>query len=267
MKRFLAFLLAAMMVIGCVSALADTTWVCPGCGLQGNTGYFCPSCGTSRPQESDINQSVTGGVSVGDYVFFGRYEQNNNIVDGKEDLVWKVLDVKGDKALLISAFGLHRITFNPTSNKATWANSGIRSWLNKTFYNDAFTSSEQSSIQVTFVDESMDQCCPSYAPKRLGDSTNDKVFLLSYAEMAQYMPTEYDRLCVPTVQAVAEDCNVSDKRYLDGDYKTCWYWLRSPAYNNNLVVVDWQGSFETCYMSHTYGVVRPALWVNVSALH
>ena len=83
MKRFLAFLLAAMMVIGCVSALADTTWVCPGCGLQGNTGNFCPSCGTSRPQESDINQSVTGGVSVGDYVFFGRYEQNNNIVDGK----------------------------------------------------------------------------------------------------------------------------------------------------------------------------------------
>ena len=296
MKRILAMFFAAMLLLSCCTALADNTWNCYVCGAKDNAWNFCPSCGSERPPERNQNEwdcnncgktgnvsnfcpscgktkseavaptPVTTRVKVGDIVKFGRYEQDNNFVNGKEDLQWVVLDVQGSKALLLTRQGLSRQSFNPTSNRQTWHNSAIRTWLNKTFLNDAFLYSEQNEILTTAVDESLSQCHPNYAPKRLGENTNDKVFLLSYAEALKYMPTERDRMCVPTIQCVREGGNESDKRYLDGEYKTCWYWLRSPAYNNNLVCVDWNGKLETCYMSHAYGVVRPAIWVNVSAI-
>lgn len=266
MKRILALVFVAVMLLSCVTALADASWRCESCGVEGNTGKFCPQCAAARP-EATPKPAASGSVRVGEYVTFGRYEQDNNEVTGKEDLEWLVLDVQGDKALLISRYGLYRSTFNPRSNKQTWATSGLRIWLNKTFYNEAFTSAEKDAILVTFVDDSISTCDPSKAPKRLGDSTNDKVFLLSYTEMMEYLPTDYDRMCVPTKKAVAEGCNVSDRRYLDAEYKTCWYWMRSPAYNNNILVVDWTGVIESCYMNHTYGVVRPVIWVETYALN
>lgn len=38
-------------------------------------------------------------AKVGDYVFFGAYEQDNNTSNGKEDIEWLVLEVKDGKAL------------------------------------------------------------------------------------------------------------------------------------------------------------------------
>lgn len=293
MKRFFAFLCIAVMLLSCSVALA---WDCESCGATGNNGNFCPGCGKGRPvvlvQETDWHCSHCGAqgntgafcvscgnaksspytvpnnnVEVGEYVFFGRYEQDNNGVNGQEKLEWLVLDVQGDKALLITRYGLSRTKMNGTSNRVAWDETDLRRWCNKTFLNGAFTSSERDAILTTYVEEGIGQCHPEAAPKRLGKDTEDKVFLLSYAEMVKYLPDPDDRMCAPTDKAKAEGCNVSDRRYLDGEYKTCWYWLRSPAYNNNFVVVDWNGALETCYMSHNYGVVRPALWVNVSALN
>lgn len=265
MKRIFALVCMVVMLFSCAIAQADASWTCESCGVSGNTGKFCPECGSGKPEVKVVPKG-NSDINVGQIVRFGRYEQDDNDVTGKEDLEWIVLDVQGDAVLLISRYGLHRMTFNPRSNKETWSNSGIRTWLNKTFYNDAFNSAEKDAILTTEIDDSLSTCDPSAPPKRIGDNTQDKVFLLSYVEMSQYLPTDYDRMCVPTAKAKAEGCNVSDQRYLDGEYKTCWYWMRSPAYNNNVCVVDWNGKIETCYMNHTYGVVRPTLWVQSYAL-
>lgn len=295
MKRILALVLSLMLVASWTLVLADSSWDCTKCGAKDNTWNFCPSCGATKPAATpatwDCSKCGAKGntakycpscgstktnasavvntntnIRVGQYVYFGKYEQDNNTVNGSEKIQWKVLDVQNGKALLLSRYGLHRMTFNPTSNRCNWEDSGIRTWLNQTFYTQAFTTSEKNSIQTTLVDEGLDQCHPERAPKRLGNDTYDKVFLLSYAEAIQYLPSDRDRMCVPSDKALAEGCNKSDKRYLDGQYKTCWWWLRSPAYNNNFVVADWTGVLDTCYMSHTYGVVRPAIWVSTSAL-
>ena len=266
MKRFISFLLAAMMLLTCVSALAASDWDCD-CGAKGNTSSFCPDCGAAKPKETKkTTVSSNSKVKVGSYVKFGHYDQDGNDVNGKEAIQWLVLAVDGDKALLISRRGLHNAKFNSTSTRETWATCDLRTWLNKKFLNQAFTSSEREYILTTHVDEDISQCDPAHEPNRLGKDTDDKVFLLSYAEALKYMPTEEERMCRPTTRAINEGGNKSDKRYIDNEYRTCWYWLRSPAYNNNVCIVGWEGELDTCYMSHDYGVVRPCIWVDIAGL-
>ena len=91
------------------------------------------------------------------------------------------------------------------------------------------------------------------------------MFVLSYAEASKYLKDRNHRLCIPTAYTLAQGGNKSDNSYLDGK-KTCWYWLRSPAYKNNACCVTWEGAYETCYISHTYGVVRPSVWVRLDDL-
>mgnify|MGYP006873050460 CR=1 FL=1 len=201
---------------------------------------------------------------VGDVVTFGNYEQDNNIVNGAEPIEWQVLEVEKGKALLYSRYALEKIQFNTTSAKQTWSNSTIRGWLNGIFYYEAFNADEQKYVKLTEVDESISQADNDHPPKRIGEDTEDYVFLLSYKELSEYLTTKSSRLCRPTEHAISQGCNQSNDKNIDGKYKSCWYWLRTPAYNNNACVVDWDGSFETCYMNHAYGVARPAIWVDTS---
>lgn len=41
-------------------------------------------------------------IGVGDYVEFGKYEQDNDNSNGQEPIKWQVLDIDDDKALLIA---------------------------------------------------------------------------------------------------------------------------------------------------------------------
>ncbi len=56
---------------------------------------------------------------------------------------WRVLNVKDNKALLLSDRILDNRSFDELSDKVIWANSTIRKWLNEDsggFYNIAFYS-------------------------------------------------------------------------------------------------------------------------------
>jgi hypothetical protein len=72
-------------------------------------------------------------AKVGDYVFFGAYEQDNNAFNGKEDVEWLVLDIKNEKALVISKYVLHCKQYHKSYSNITWENSSIRTWLNSYF--------------------------------------------------------------------------------------------------------------------------------------
>lgn len=51
-------------------------------------------------------------AKVGDYVFFGAYEQDNNTANGKENIEWLVLEVKDGKALVTSKYALDCKPYN-----------------------------------------------------------------------------------------------------------------------------------------------------------
>ena len=118
--------------------------------------------------------------AVGNYVTFGTYPQTKAGNDATP-IEWLVLARDGNKALLISRYGLDAQPYNIVYTDVTWENCTLRTWLNWTFYNKAFSSAEQSAILTTNVDNSKKQCYSGYSTDG-GNNTQDKVFLLSYAE-------------------------------------------------------------------------------------
>ena len=50
-------------------------------------------------------------IKVGSYINFGAYEQDNDPANGKEDIEWLVLEIKGGKALEINTSRLYKELF------------------------------------------------------------------------------------------------------------------------------------------------------------
>ncbi len=251
-------------------------WTCDNCGSTGNTGNFCPQCGATKPdpyamqevvivtEEAPEVKPAAAAVDFqpGDYVLFGSYNQTDANSGKTSPISWLVLDVKDGKLFLLSQYGLEKLPFNNRSDGTTWEGSTLRKWLNGTFLNTAFSIAEQDAIVTTSVEDTTEHTNSKWnTANRCGGTTQDKVFLLSYKEMTEIV-SESDRYCEPSSHVVAQ--RVYTERH-DGK-KTCWYWLRTSAFRNNAGVVAADGTIDTCYIHHAYGVVRPALWVDASAV-
>ena len=161
------------------------------------------------------DETVLKGVEVGDYIEFGAYEQDNNTSNGEEPIEWRVLEVEGNRALLISEKALDCVEYNEMWADITWEDCTLREWLNNEFINEAFSSSEKSQIPTVKV-EAEDN--PEYGTEA-GNDTEDKVFLLSIDEAEKYFDSDAERMCKPTEYANEKDIFVNE------DYESCW--LRS----------------------------------------
>lgn len=209
--------------------------------------------------------------TVGNYVTFGEYPQTTAGED-MTPIEWLVLARDGDKALLISRYGLDAQPYNKDHTSVTWETCTLRTWLNGTFYNKAFSSAEQAAILTTSVDNSKYQCYSGWSTNGC-NNTQDKVLLLSYAEANKYFGVTYDNRrntksrVAPTAYAIAQGaCADSFRRTADGTAAGQW-WLRSPGlyHQDYAASVLTDGSFDGHDVSSDYGSVRPALWVNIEA--
>lgn len=205
--------------------------------------------------------------AVGNYVTFGRYPQTKAGKD-KTPIEWLVLARDGSKALLISRYGLDAQPYNTTNSEVTWETYTLRTWLNSTFYNKAFSSAEQAAILTTNVDNSKYQCYSGWSTNG-GNNTQDKVFLLSYAEANKYFDVTHDNSSntksrvAPTAYAIAQGAwTSSSDKTADRTYAGCW-WMRSPGGRQiYAAVVDSDGWLRN-RVNGDSGSVRPALWVNI----
>jgi len=199
---------------------------------------------------------ATGGrkltLPIGSTVTFGKYEQDNNSGNGKEDIEWRVLYSIGDRVLLISKYGLDCKPFNNNKTSVAWGNSSIRSWLNSTFINSAFTNDQQNDILTTDVDYS---CL-------------DKVFLLSRSEASRYFNDDTDRMCAPTQYAVAQGAWRNNYGYTVYGLATGFWWLRTQgSASTKAAGVRYNGGLELDDDVNRWDdIVRPAMWVNLDAI-
>lgn len=206
--------------------------------------------------------------AVGNYVSFGTYPQTKAGNDATP-IEWLVLARDGNKALLISRYGLDAQRYNKDTTSVTWETCTLRTWLNGTFYNKAFSSAEQAAILTTNVDNSKNQCYSGWNTSG-GNNTQDKVFLLSYAEANKYFGVTYDNSSntksrvAPTAYAIAHGTwTISSNKTADGT-DAGWWWLRSPGnYQDFAAVVDTDGSLRNIPVNYVSGSVCPALWVNI----
>ena len=211
-------------------------------------------------------------VSVGSYVTFGQYPQTAKGND-KTPIEWLVLDVDGDRAFLLSRYALDAKPYNEEHTEITWEECTLRAWLNGEFLNRAFSEKEQAAILLTDVDNSREQSFSNdYVRANSGNDTQDKVFLLSYAEARDYLGLvrlhEDAKIeCAPTAYADEQGAYISSVyTTVDGEPAGLW-WLRTSS--GRRYRASYVGGEESLYfdgdVEFHYLSVRPALWVDLSA--
>ena len=206
-----------------------------------------------------------------------------------EPIKWRVLNRKGNDALLLADVALDDQQYNTNWARVTWESSSMRSWLNgygasvnqpktdysrKNFINSAFTSAQRSAIKkINVVNDNN-----IYYGTTGGKNTSDKVFLLSESEVyntdtaAGYgFVKDYSTLdeargsrCSTFAYAMGtgKSINISWKGNIE-------WWLRSPGDSSDLaagVYEDGQVIGKGGYgvFNHDVGV-RPALHLNLSS--
>ena len=185
---------------------------------------------------------------------------------------WRVLDVQGNKALIITENVIEQRPYNMEPKAATWETCTLRKYLNGELY-AKFSKEDQERITETRISNPDNLW---YGTKG-GADTTDKVFLLSLEEVDKYFGDSGDYL------------NKNRKKYIDGklvpandgfgfsnandseriakyDNKASFWWLRSPGlfsvgaacvYIDGYVFVYGIGAIRDS------GGVRPALYLNL----
>ena len=181
-------------------------------------------------------------------VCFGNY--------GSKSVVWTVVDRVDNKALLVATQVVCAYPYDPSDGDVTWENSSLRTWLNNSFYNDAFFSGEKNLIVTTTVENKTN---PDYGTNA-GSDTQDKIFILSLDEVNKYFPSEGSRKVGPSDHAA-----YNSSLYIDSN-GCCLWWLRTPGVSGGFMgYVDHLGRIQEAGIKGRYNYigVRPAMWVIV----
>ncbi len=207
------------------------------------------ACGQEEQSAADNNaEEVTQlTLETGDTYTFGTY--------GGEALRWQVLAVEDGKALLLSLEALDAVVYHEEWNNTTWEDCTLRGWLNKDFLNAGFTTQEQERISLTTVPAEKN---PDHDADP-GNTTQDKIFLLSISEAEKFLPAAEDRKCTVTDYGTKQGVWVDEEGY-------CSWWLRNPGQAESYAAcVLRSGSIDTegSYVVYADVGVRPALWLKL----
>ena len=177
-------------------------------------------------------------IRIGDIYDFGLYEQDGNILNGREKIEWIVLDKRGAALLLISRYVLEDEFYNWPVKAAVWEDCSLRERLNEGFFNKAFRGEEQERIVRV--------------PLKNGfrnNITEDKVFLLSVKEAEKYFASDTER--------------AAKERDEDGNFLRSSWWLRKSGKNiEQPAIVNKSGNIQKDGGDFEDSAgVRPAMWV------
>jgi len=186
-------------------------------------------------------------IKTGDIIHLGDYS-------------WRVLDVQSGRALLLSEEVTELKQYNKKFIDVTWETSTLRQYLNDEFYG-RFSEEEKKRIAETRIQNNKN---PWYNTKG-GNTTNDKVFLLSLGEVIKYFGDSGELGNRPADTRRIDDQFNSARIAKDVDGTDSWWWLRSSGfYGLNATYVNAGGwIYVDGNNVNLYGGVRPALWLNI----
>ena len=215
--------------------------------------------GTGDSTDGEIFRAVTfseyrpgtgGGLKEKVYSFQddNNYFPNNVYYFKYEPLTWRVLDpdegyVMCDNIIDSQSYQNFVIKkdnklYNSkdcTNYVSDWSTSSLRQWLNKTFYNTAFSREEKMLIGTTFLENN------STDGTWFGTDTSDKIFILSYADVVNSAygfnssNEEFDEARKIKGTAYSKCQGV----YISQDYP--YWWLRSPVDSDRIDYVSAYG--------------------------
>lgn len=204
-------------------------------------------------EEVEIVEETVPSLNRGDSISFGKYEQDNNLENGVEDIEWTVIEIQEDTALLLSNKILCAADFNSekvdSEGNLCWGNSSLCEWMNSEFYEQAFSEEEKGKIRPMHIVGG-------------GIESVDNVFLLSRMEYKRFVGTY--REAEPSRYAYNQGLEISA-------HQKSSYWLRTVAelegyYSEKQIdVIDSTGEliYKSIMDSKQYGV-RPAIWISLT---
>ena len=220
----------------------------------------CRVCGETR---GDALNDLSG-LSLGDRLTFGIYEQDGDWENDEEPIEWLVLDIQDNKALLLSQYALNSKPYNTDYEAVDWEHCSLRQWLNGWFLKFSFSDAEKKAILNTTVNNSVLQGNQEWENTG-GKNTQDKIFLLSYQEVMRYFGSAEDRICTPTSYAI--EMGADTREYSGHITEAGWWWLRSPGEKeHHAAFVNFDGEIYSNAVGNEYLSVRPAMWVDLDAL-
>ena len=256
------------LLISSAALCEPITWVCPKCGRTGNTDKYCGICAYPSPAPGERISAAIGSI-----LKFGHYEQDDNIDNGKEPIEWIVLDYDETegKVLLLSKYGLDAKKYNDWYENTTWEQCALRYWLNGEFMLSAFSTEEQAAILMTDVDNSAAQGNNQWEIEG-GNNTQDRIFLLSYAEANRYLDvtknSNIKARVAPTAYAIAQGAYIARSNKTAEGMAAGWWWLRSPGFDQNSAATirdDGSSSIGGNSVNFPRLAVRPAFWLSLKS--
>ena len=236
-KKLLALMLVAALVLG-----------------DGNGGVI--QAAEDYEVKDPVNTMADGtGITTWDCVYFGNYIQKDTNGDGKvtdedekQPIKWRVLSVEEDGTVLLLADKLLDKQPFDKNGKNDWEACTLRTWLNSTFLNAAFTEAEQEAIAETELETES------------AATVTDNIYLLSLEEVSN---PEYGF-------HPSSDCE-SNTRKAEGTtdlavFDNAW-WLRTPHKKNDLAVcwIDSEGkNAQNSFIPDGSIWIRPALRLKLS---
>ncbi|MCL2063748.1 MAG: DUF6273 domain-containing protein [Candidatus Cloacimonetes bacterium] len=203
---------------------------------------FLVSCSDKKTTEPD-------NIKVGDIIQFGTY-------------TWRVLDIQSGRALVVSENILEYRYYHTLWTRITWADCSLRAYLNGEFYNSsAFSNADRERIvQVTNINENN-----QWFGTNGGVNTQDRIFLLSIAEVVKYFG-DSGQLANRPPEAWYINDQYNTNRIATFNGSAYLWWLRSLG--SGAIYAGSVGSagivrMDGNYVDYDDGGVRPALWLNL----
>lgn len=189
-------------------------------------------------------------ISIGSTVFFGQYEQDGNEANGNEEIEWIVIGKEGKALQLLSRKLLDVMPYNDTQTSVTWETCSLRTWLNSSFYDDAFDETEKGKILETVVSTKDN---PSHGTPG-GNDTLDKVYILSWDECqdifvnSEYVndfPYDYGApmFCDKLRDREKYKIYNNDNDYNGPDYNEGCYFTRTPGSTQDTILEVYIGDY------------------------
>ena len=235
-KKLLALMLVAALVLG-----------------GGNGGVI--QAAEDYEVKDPVNTMADGtGITTWDCVYFGNYIQKDTNGDGKvtdedekQPIKWRVLSVEEDGTALLLADKLLDMQPFDKNGKNDWEACTLRTWLNSTFLNAAFTEAEQEAIAETELETES------------AATVTDNIYLLSLEEVSN---PEYGF-------HPSSDCESNTRKAEGTDLAVVnnRWWLRTP-HKKNAVSVCWIDSegknTQNSFFPEASLWIRPALRLKLS---
>lgn len=182
-----------------------------------------------------LGQNITSNIKIGDCYYFGNYLQNfsSESPARKTRIKWNVIDIQGNKALLLSSQCLFRWDFS----------SNCSDYLNTIFYNDAFSETEKNRIK---------------------QERSSKIFLLNRKDLSKgYISREENRIASESEYSFINDEYVP----VIGISRESNWLLEKDTNSSEYLYLNIKGQIcSSCTITENIGI-RPALWVEIAPPH